>query len=191
MSSPPSCPRPESAFIKEKRKANSYKQPAPLAENDASRARSGGTLNLAGAMAGVGTVETETIKKLDQTTLSIAGFKMWLSDTTTDALGMELHERAGSILHMADFENKLRIFSKQPASYLPDWIPDKDDIASSLKQLSFKPKYPIACINSMVGSCLTAEETTGATPRPLPRPAHLFSSCALPACPTACCCSPQ
>jgi hypothetical protein len=161
--SPPSCPRPDSTFIKEKRKANHYNQPAPPAEK--ARARDGGTLNPADAEHG-GTVHLETIKKVDQTSLSIAGFETWLSDTTTEALGLKAQSPAASVLHIAEIQNKLRIFSKPPASYLPNWIPNKDDIAGSLKSMNFKPKYPIACINSMVGSCLTAEESTGATPRP-------------------------
>jgi hypothetical protein len=167
MASPPRCPRPEPRFIKEKRKANRYNQPAPPGARTSSRALNGGTGTAAGALAGVGTVKTEIIKKVDQTGLSIAGFEMWLADAASNALGIEEQGPAGPIMHIADLKNKLRIFSKQPAAFLPDWIPKKDDIAGSLKSLNFKPKYPIACINSMVGACLTAEESTGATPHRL------------------------
>jgi hypothetical protein len=142
-------------------------QPAAPAVQAGLRTHDGGPLKSADASARAGNVQIETIKKVDQTSLSVAGFEMWLADTTTDVLGTSIQGPAGSILHVADLQNKLRIFSKQPASYLPEWIPDKDDIAGSLRSMNFKPKYPIACINSMVGSCLTAEESTGATPRPL------------------------
>jgi hypothetical protein len=83
MASPPSCPRPEPSFIKEKRKAH----------------------GAAGAIAGVGTVQTEIINKVDQTDLSIDGFEMWLADAASDALGMEAQGPAGYMLHMADLEN--------------------------------------------------------------------------------------
>lgn len=56
--------------------------------------------------------------------------------------------------------DRVNIFSKSSESYLPDWLADKTNPAKCLKQMGFRPKMPIACINSMGGCQLEVLEST-------------------------------
>jgi len=163
MTMAPECARPSSGFIKQKRQQNNYKQPEAPTPKAAPKSRSlGGNGAAVAQERGADVSITTADAKLSKTSMAIDGFVTWLGDGVPGAIAQG---PVFSIINSQELGKRLNIFSRQPGEYVPDWMPDKTDIAGSLKSMNFTPKYPIACINSMVGSCLTAEESTGALTR--------------------------
>lgn len=152
----PLCSRPAPKYVDKKRQENGYKtEPATSSRGYEPPAKRGYEPKYAKRAVTV----TTSAKKQTTVDKAIDGVDTFLQNATGQFGGLTSNSPI-AMFTTQEYVNKLRIFSQSSSSYIPEWVPDKDDVAGSLKQLGFQPGFSVMCINSMVGSCLVAEKTT-------------------------------